>query len=104
MLFRTMLAPRGLQGGADGGRGAHAVWRSCVREALPAKCTLRVQPGDEVEVNTPGGGGLGYPGARDRMAVRRDVHNGLVSAEVARKAYGLVEDEDAASMEPAPAG
>jgi hypothetical protein len=38
------------------------------------------------------------------MAVRRDVRNGLVSPEAARAAYGLVEDEDAASVSPAPAG
>jgi N-methylhydantoinase B len=100
---RVRLAPRGLQGGADGGRAGHAVWRSGVREALPAKCTLTVQPGDEVEVNTPGGGGLGDPYVRDRMAVRRDVRNGLVSAEAARVAYGWVEDEDAASVVPGPA-
>jgi N-methylhydantoinase B len=101
---RVRLAPRGLQGGADGGRAAHAVWRGGMCEALPAKCTLALQLGDEVEVNTPGGGGLGDPRDRDRMAVRRDVRNGLVSPEAARSAYGLVEDEDAASVAPAPAG
>ena len=101
---RVSLAPRGLQGGADGGRAAHAVWRGGVREALPAKCTLALQPGDEVEVNTPGGGGLGDPRDRDRVAVRRDVCNGLVSPEAARSAYGLVEDDEAASAEPAPTG
>src|SRR5918911_690720 len=89
---RVRLAPRGLQGGADGGRAAHAMWRGGVREVLPAKCTLALQPGDEVEVNTPGGGGLGDPCDRDRTAVRRDVRNGLVSPEAARSAYGLVED------------
>jgi N-methylhydantoinase B len=101
---RARLAPRGLQGGADGGCAAHAVWRSGVREALPAKCTLALQPGDEVEVNTPGGGGLGDPCDRDRMAVRRDVRNGLVNPGAARSAYGLDKDVDAASVEPAPAG
>jgi N-methylhydantoinase B/oxoprolinase/acetone carboxylase alpha subunit len=75
-----------------------------VREVLPAKCTLALQPGDEVEVNTPGGGGLGDPRDRDRAAVRRDVRNGLVSPEAARAAYGLVEDKDAASVAPAPVG
>jgi N-methylhydantoinase B/oxoprolinase/acetone carboxylase alpha subunit len=75
-----------------------------MREALPAKCTLALQLGDEVEVNTPGGGGLGDPRDRDRKAVCRDVRNGLVSPEAARSAYGLVEDEVAASVAPAPAG
>jgi N-methylhydantoinase B len=60
-----------------------------VHEALPAKCTLNLQPGDEVEVNTPGGGGLGDPRGRDRAAVRGDVRNGLVSPEAARSAYRL---------------
>jgi len=98
---RVRLAPCGLQGGADGGRAAHAVWRSGVPEALPAKCTLALQPGDEVVVSTPGGGGLGNPRDRDRVAVHRDVRNGLVSAEAARSEYGLVEDVE--SLGPAPA-
>src|SRR5207248_5140142 len=98
---RVRLAPRGLQGGTDGGCAAHAVWHSGVREALPAKCTLTLQPGDEVEVNTPGGGGLGDPHGRHREAVRRDVRNGLVGPEAARSAYGL--DENAASLRSAPA-
>jgi N-methylhydantoinase B/oxoprolinase/acetone carboxylase alpha subunit len=76
------------------------VWRSGVREALPAKCTRTLQPGDEVEVNTPGGGGLGDPRNRDRATVRRDVRNGLVSPDAARSAYRL--DKDAASVAPAP--
>jgi N-methylhydantoinase B len=86
---RSTLVARGLDGGGDGGRAAHALWREGQRQSLPAKCTVTLQSGDEVEINTPGGGGLGDPHERDRLAVSRDIRNGLVSAENARLLYGV---------------
>jgi N-methylhydantoinase B len=86
---RSTLVARGLDGGGDGGRAAHALWREGQRQSLPAKCTVTLQAGDEVEINTPGGGGLGHPRERDRSAVSRDIRNGLVSAENARLLYGV---------------
>jgi N-methylhydantoinase B len=38
---------------------------------------------------TPGGGGYGDPRMRDPELVRKDVANGLVSAESALKHYGV---------------
>ncbi len=84
-----MLAARGLHGGGDGGCAAHALWRDGQRQALPAKCSVTLQAGDEVEINTPGGGGLGDPHERDSSAALRDVRNGLVSPENARLLYGV---------------
>ncbi len=86
---RSVLAARGLHGGGDGGCAAHALWRDGQRQALPAKCSVTLQAGDEVEINTPGGGGLGDPHERDSSAVLRDVRNGLVSPENARLLYGV---------------
>jgi N-methylhydantoinase B len=86
---RVAMAPRGLHGGRDGGCGAHGLYRDGVRQLLPAKCTLAISAGDEVEVNTPGGGGYGDPHERDRAAVLRDVRNGLVSPAAARDLYGV---------------
>ena len=42
-----------------------------------------------VRIMTGGGGGLGAPSERDPNAVRRDVSEGYVSAEAARRDYGL---------------
>jgi N-methylhydantoinase B len=89
---RVALAPGGLHGGGEGGCARHVLWRNGQREVLPAKCTVVLCAGDEVEVNTPGGGGLGDPRDRDREAVRRDVRNGLVSAGAAAELYGLDAD------------
>jgi N-methylhydantoinase B len=38
---------------------------------------------------TGGGGGWGAPAERDRDAVRRDVREGYISAEAARRDYGI---------------
>jgi N-methylhydantoinase B len=38
---------------------------------------------------TGGGGGWGPPGAREHAAVERDVREGYVSAEAARRDYGV---------------
>jgi N-methylhydantoinase B len=48
--------------------------------------TLRT--GDRVVVETPGGGGYGDPGKRDRNLIEEDVANGKVSVDAARTLYG----------------
>lgn len=56
---RRELAPWGLAGGAAGTPGLN----SLNGERLPAKCTLPVNPGDRLRIETPGGGGWGRPPA-----------------------------------------
>ena len=50
---------------------------------------MTLEPGDEVLIDSPGGGGYGDPRDRDRDRVERDVHQGFVSAERARELYRL---------------
>ena len=57
---RRTRAPRGAMGGGDGERGVN---RHNGRP-LPAKCRLELEPGDEITVETPGGGGWGAPPRR----------------------------------------
>ena len=59
-------------------------------QELPGK-TLGFQllAGDRVTILTQGGGGLGDPLERDRVAVARDVELGKVSPDAARTFYGL---------------
>jgi N-methylhydantoinase B len=47
-----------------------------------------LQPGDRLVMHYGGGGGYGDPRDRDPEAVRRDVEDGYVTCEGARRAYG----------------
>jgi len=71
-------AARGYGGGADGATGRAEVDGKPFTSAV-----LRLQPGSEATVETPGGGGFGDPGARSREQVEWDVLQGYVSAEAA---------------------
>ena len=50
---------------------------------------LTTQRDDVIRVVTGNGGGLGDPKERDAELVRRDVKNGLLTPERARKIYGV---------------
>ena len=52
-----------------------------------------VPHGRKVMIACPGGGGYGDPAKRDRAAVRRDLAYGYISADVARRVYGLTDAE-----------
>jgi N-methylhydantoinase B len=57
---RRKFSPYGLAGGENGATGrAQLIGSSRVPEELPGKCTLHVNQGDIVRVETPGGGGWG---------------------------------------------
>ena len=85
---RGRLRPWGLAGGRPGAPSEHFVVRSDGRvEKLPAKATVVLRRGDTVYINTPGGGGYGDPCERPRELVRRDVEEGKVSPEAARRDY-----------------
>jgi len=57
-------APQGIAGGAPGRPGTQRLLRAdgTVKE-LPGCFSLKVQSGDAIEIETPGGGGFGLPGA-----------------------------------------
>jgi N-methylhydantoinase B len=55
------------------------------------KGILELLQGDVLELAVPGGGGFGPPAARDPELVRRDLDNGIVSAEAAADHYGYRE-------------
>ena len=56
---RRVRGPWGLAGGGDGAPGRNALVRDGEEVELPAKTTLRLQRGDRLVVETPGGGGWG---------------------------------------------
>jgi N-methylhydantoinase B len=102
LLNRMRTEPWGVLSGGNGAVGGLWVrrpgqpeWRTFVEEfgtLSPSKFSgITLHAGDEVKIVMPGGGGYGDARARDRDAVRRDVHEGFVSAEAARRDYGFEE-------------
>ncbi|MBN2431777.1 MAG: hydantoinase B/oxoprolinase family protein [Acidobacteria bacterium] len=64
---RRRLAPYGLAGGGDGSPGRNRLLRADGREEkLGGKCTVRVNRGDVLRVETPGGGGWGVDDRESR--------------------------------------
>ena len=58
---RRARGPAGRSGGADGAPGRTVLIRGAEETELPPKVTLRVQPGDVLSIQSPGGGGWGPP-------------------------------------------
>jgi N-methylhydantoinase B len=56
---RRIRRPYGLQGGESGARGRNRLIRGEEVIELGGKHTIRVQAGDRIEIETPGGGGWG---------------------------------------------
>jgi N-methylhydantoinase B len=76
--------------GLDGGRpGAPGQFELTDGTRLHPKTTQTLEPGQQLIIGLPGGGGLGNPLERDPEAVRRDVLDGLVSEAAARELYGV---------------
>ena len=54
----------------------------------PTKFTrIKLKEGDEVKIQSPGGGGYGPPAERPAEAVEEDVRQGFVSALAAERLY-----------------
>ena len=56
---RRRRSPYGLRGGRDGAAGRNVLIRDGREEELPGKVELRLQSGDRLRIETPGGGGYG---------------------------------------------
>jgi N-methylhydantoinase B len=86
---RVRHPARGRNGGKPGGAGVVTL-----RSGRPIRPKGRqtVPPHDAIRLQLPGGGGFGDPCARDPKAVRDDVLDGLITAEQARRDYGVAID------------
>jgi N-methylhydantoinase B len=59
---RRLRGPYGLAGGSEGAPGKNSIADSRGRsKALPGKCSLQVDAGSVLKIETPGGGGWGKP-------------------------------------------
>ena len=92
-MERYLFPPPGRLGGWPGTTGYTTVNPGSAHERDIGKIdVLHLEPGERLLIGTQGGGGLGDPLDRDPEAVREDVSNGIVSAETAAGAYGVVLD------------
>ncbi|MCZ8374210.1 MAG: hydantoinase B/oxoprolinase family protein [Beijerinckiaceae bacterium] len=92
---RGRYAPFGVAGGQPGALNLFH-WDSETGPQSPpmaSKITgVRIAPGQEIRLQSPGGGGWGPPMARDPDAVARDVRLDFLTARTARDVYGVVLD------------
>ncbi len=89
---RHMTGPWALAGAGEGSRAMFALRRDGELQPFPAATNMALQAGDQVVIEISGGGGYGDPRGRDRELVRRDLHEDRISADAARRVYGLLED------------
>ena len=87
---RYRYPPQGLFGGKSGSKAQFLV------NDVPGNPygLTQLRPGDEVIMDAAGGGGFGDPLERDFELVEKDVVDGYVSLEGARKDYGVVIDPE----------
>jgi len=81
-LDRASVAPWGLFGGGEGGKGVVVLnaGRPSERRLRSKVAGLRLVEGDAVTIVTPGAGGYGPPAERDPALIERDRREGKVSA------------------------
>lgn len=88
---RSFFRPWGVLGGRAGGLSDMVVNPGMAQEKrLGNADTAALEPGDTLMVRSAGGGGRGDPFARVPEKVARDVARGYVSAQAARRDYGVV--------------
>ncbi|PYM21073.1 MAG: 5-oxoprolinase [Candidatus Rokuibacteriota bacterium] len=89
-LERKVTPPWGLCGGKAGAVNGVEITSPSGDVRHVRKATQHpIAEGETVRIMTGGGGGYGPPSGRDPAAVRRDVREGYVSAEAARRDYGF---------------
>jgi N-methylhydantoinase B len=90
-LDRHREPARGVAGGQDGAPGGMLLERpGSPPQALPSRLGgLTLQGGDVLQVDRPGGGGLGPPAEREPARVRADLADGYVTSTNAAAVYGV---------------
>jgi N-methylhydantoinase B len=93
-MERMTSPPFGIRGGKP---GAAAVVRLTTPDGatrdLLSKGAFAAPAGSLVDMRTPGSGGFGPPGERDRAAIARDLRDGYVSPQGAARDYGIADAE-----------
>ncbi len=85
---RHKFAPYGVFGGKEAAVGQSIVYSGNEEKQLGSKEVAVLKRDDVVSLRTSGAGGYGSPAERDPALIERDVADGYVTQEGARKAYG----------------
>ncbi len=91
---RERWGPHGLFGGLPGEKAQYVLNPESEALELGSKVTIQLAEGDVVSYRTCGGGGYGPPEERDPDDVLRDVRDGRISPERARKFYWVAVDTE----------
>ena len=92
---RQTHRPYGLRGGGPGAAGRNILDAGLPSERqLHAKLTMTLRKGQMFRHELPGAGGWGDALERDLALVTRDLRDGLVTTEGARRDYGVVASGD----------
>src|ERR1043165_700430 len=87
---RFVNRPWGLFGGRSGGTGKFVKLSGGKEVPLPTKpANLEVKADEAIVVETPGAGGYGEPGARDKAAIENDFASGKFSRSFIKDNYGV---------------
>jgi N-methylhydantoinase B len=70
---RRKFPPYGLFKGKDGRRGRNYIVQQGEKKLFPSKFTIRLNPGDKIHIETPGGGGYGPVSKRSADLIRKDI-------------------------------
>ncbi|MBI4183923.1 MAG: hydantoinase B/oxoprolinase family protein [Proteobacteria bacterium] len=89
---RRAFRPFGLYGGGPGGPSINVLNPGRNAEVMTSKVTRMIRQGDVFRYDSAGGGGWGDPLERETWRVLKDVRNGYVSPETARREYGVAID------------
>ncbi|MBU8537993.1 hydantoinase B/oxoprolinase family protein [Falsiroseomonas tokyonensis] len=88
---RGRYAPFGVTGGSEGALNRFT-WQDGTGWQTPPMASkivgVKLQKGQRLRLESPGGGGWGDPKQRAREDVARDLRLGFVTAEVAKREYG----------------
>lgn len=88
VIERTKNPPYGLEGGGEGRRNSASITYPDGTTVPVAKGTrLRLPVGTTVDLHCGGGGGFGQPSERDPSSVIRDLREGYITEEHARRWY-----------------
>jgi len=80
----------GVRGGKEAKSGQiTVVKKSGAKEIIHKSKGYPLEPGDEIVVETGGGGGYGPPSERSRELIERDLRRGYISVEAAERDYGV---------------
>ncbi len=93
-MERMTSAPFGLLGGQAGAAATVTLTTADGHQrSLPSKGAFPASAGSVVDMITPGSGGFGPVVQRDRSAIGRDLADGYITLDAARRLYGVADAE-----------